>query len=231
MGQLTQSAVHEEGYIKFDARWEQTPPLVGVYPKELLDWRNRLFVHGLIGMLPDGIGYGNVSERLRGDTFLITGSATGGVSELTTEHLAMVEDADASANTVICKGPVVASSESMSHDAIYRATPAIRAVMHIHHLGMWRYWKGRLPTTPDEARYGTPQMATALLECARPLAVQSYGLIVMGGHREGLIAFGPSHEIAGRCLMAHYDAIPEKFTLQGAGYVEGPSDGENPDAC
>jgi len=75
LGQLTQSAVHEEGYIKFDARWEQTPPLVGVYPKELLDWRNRLFVHGLIGMLPDGIGYGNVSERLRGDTFLITGSA------------------------------------------------------------------------------------------------------------------------------------------------------------
>lgn len=205
--------MQDEGYIKFQAHWEQTPPLSDQHPEDLLLWRQRLYDLSLVGSLPDGIGYGNLSERIDDEVFLITGSATGSVAQLELEHLALVESVDVDRNTVWCKGPVVASSESMSHAAVYEALPDVKSVMHIHHAGMWSYWKDRLPTTPIEALYGTPLMARAIVRLLRGWPDSVPGLLVMGGHRDGLIAFGSSHHFAGRCLLAHLQAMPPKKAI------------------
>lgn len=200
--------MNDEGYIKFHAQWEKTPPIAYVKVESLLEWRQRLYVESLVGALPDGIGYGNLSERYCGQQFVITGSATGAVSRLTLDHIALVESVNRVANTVRCSGPVIASSESMSHAAVYEAVPTAQSVMHVHHAGMWAYWNNRLPTTPRTALYGTPLMAEAIVGILQGWTPNAPGLLVMGGHEDGLIAFGPSHETAGRFLLAHLSATP-----------------------
>jgi hypothetical protein len=80
--------------------------------------------------------------------------------------------------------------------------------MHVHHLEMWEHWMERLPTTPPEAAYGTPLMAGAIRQLLREQPEPRPGLLVMGGHREGLIAFGATHDQAGRHLLSHLAALP-----------------------
>ena len=96
--------------------------------------------------------------------------------------------ADAAGNALGCRGPVAASSESLSHAAVYEADPAAGAVVHVHHIGMWEALYGVVPTTDPRAEAGTPAMAAAVAALVR--AGVPGGLFVMGGHREGLMAFG-----------------------------------------
>ncbi len=51
----------EKGYIQFHCDW--TPAELPVVPAALLDCRERLHRLGLIGVYPDGIGFGNISTR------------------------------------------------------------------------------------------------------------------------------------------------------------------------
>src|SRR5207302_7619303 len=109
------------------------------------------------------IGYENISVRLaNGREFAITGSATGGVEKLTPAHFAKVTGYDFDRNWLRCEGPIVASSESMTHAAIYEAEPRAGAVIHVHHLELWKRLLHNAPTTPEEIEYGTPAMARAV---------------------------------------------------------------------
>lgn len=194
-----------EGYIKFEAEWEKSPPMPLKFFKRLNTWRKKLYDLGLIGMYPDGIGYGNISERFdRKGSFLITGSATGRFPELTPAHYCLVTKVFSEENRLICHGPVIASSESMSHATIYRECPEVSGVIHIHHKQLWQQLMDVVPTTERSAEYGTPEMARAISWLLRDTDLRAEGIFVMAGHEEGIFSFGKTLEEAGKVLLRHY---------------------------
>ena len=118
------------------------------------------------------------------------------------EHFTEVTAWDVARNALWCRGPVRASSESLSHAAVYHSASEVRAAMHVHHPGLWERLYERLPTTDPQAPAGTPEMAWAIEALFREGAVREEKLFVMGGHREGLIAFGASADEAGQRVLA-----------------------------
>jgi hypothetical protein len=192
-------SARDEGVIKFECVWR---PGDGPSPSEIavLDaWRCRCFEMGLVGVSADGVGYGNLSVRIGTTrTFWITGSGTGALAKLSPAHYARVLDASPERNRVVCEGPVSASSESMTHAVLYAALPDTQVVIHVHSASLWRSYVHRLPTTADDIPYGTPAMCHAVAELS---AIAKNGVIVMGGHEDGLIAFGSTADEAGNRLL------------------------------
>ena len=182
----------DEGYTKYECDWELAPALPAETVKELNGWRNRLHDRGLIGYYPDhGVGFGNVSIREGdGDAFVISGTQTGHIARTDESHYARVTHCDITANRVRCEGPVQASSEALTHAAIYALNPAIRAVVHVHDATLWRKLTGRIPTTSDEVAYGTPEMAREFQRLYEETDFPVRGVAVMGGHEEGIVSFG-----------------------------------------
>lgn len=196
----------EKGYVQFHCEWEQTRPLPpGPEIGALLRWRDRLREVGLLGAYPDGVGFGNVSHRVAdSDSFLVSGTRTGHLATLGPEHVTRVTMFDFDRNLLVCRGPVQASSESLSHAAVYRSEPSTRFVVHVHHLDLWRRLRDHAPTTDPSAEAGTPAMARAIQRLFRDPAVRREGLFVMGGHREGLMSFGATPDQAGERILAAY---------------------------
>ncbi|KAA3626626.1 MAG: class II aldolase/adducin family protein [Bacteroidetes bacterium] len=188
----------DEGYIKFNSRWAETPAYPMEDLHELIMARQQLFEAGLIGAYPSGIGFGNISLRhpIQGnpDAFYISGSATGNVTQLSPAHFALVTKVDIEKNCLDCEGPIIASSESMSHAVIYRECPEVQAVAHIHDLTMWESLLHKVPTTDSSATYGTPEMAISIIDLLRNTDLKQSKLFVMEGHEEGVFAFGNSLE-------------------------------------
>ena len=205
----------ERGAILFACEWERTPPL---QPDKrlhsLIEWRNRLARRDLIGVDRNGIGYGNLSVRTRSRPvqFLISGTQTGHLEVLTEEHFSHVVDFDTRANRVVCRGPVQASSESLTHGTIYRERTDVWAVIHGHHSGMWWTFINRLPTTRPGIVAGTPEMAdeiTRVIAYGSDGPYRSSGAIVLAGHQDGIIAFGPDLDACGRRLLKLLDDLPD----------------------
>jgi hypothetical protein len=193
-----------EGYIKFRCEWKPARPVPEADIRAINQWRDTLYALGLIGIYPTGIGFGNVSARKTGQkSFLISGTATGGIKKLDKRHYTRVTAYDFDKNALSCIGPIRASSESLSHAALYCAVPQVRAVMHIHSKKLWRRWIDKLPTTSRKAEYGTPEMAREIMRLLRKKETCRLGIIVMGGHAEGLIAFGRNPDEAGGRLLMH----------------------------
>ncbi|MDR2632556.1 MAG: class II aldolase/adducin family protein [Treponema sp.] len=196
----------DEGYVKYTADHTQELIAVAELPlwKELDAGRTRLYDLGLIGTLPKGIGFGNVSIRVKDEAFLISGTATGNRRVLGPEGYCMVTSFDMDKNRVRTSGPVKASSESMSHGAIYRACLSARAVMHIHSRNIFDgLLRDHCPCTHASVPYGTPEMARAIIACVKEQGAVS-GLIVMAGHDEGLITWGASVQEAVDLLVELY---------------------------
>lgn len=197
----------DEGYIKFDSDW--TPgPAADTGLTALLDhWRRPLYAAGLIGHYDDlGVGYGNLSVRADdGRNFVISGTQTGELAETSGDHYARVTDYDIDANRVCSTGPVEASSESLTHAAIYELDPAINGIVHVHSAPLWQSLLGHLPTTSSNVSYGTPEMAREFERLYRDTDFAAGGVAIMGGHEEGIIAFGRSLEEAARRILALTD--------------------------
>ena len=194
--------------IQFRCHWEPAEPLTGPLAAALVEWRNRLWQLGLIGVYADGVGFGNISGRETGETFLVSGTATGHLPALGPEHFTTVTAHDCESNSLHCRGPVRASSESLSHAAVYASDPTAGVVIHVHHRGMWDRLRDRIPTTDARAEAGTPEMARAIEALLRQPGVKEQGLFVMGGHLEGLMAFGRTPDEAGeRVLKAHQSVV------------------------
>src|SRR5262245_3672282 len=132
----------EKGYIQFHCRHESAGPMTDPIIVDLIMWRNYLRERQLIGIYPDGIGYGNISARLRDGTFVISASATGGLEIAGPEHFTQVTQYDYDRNTLTCRGPVRASSESLSHAAVYEGDSTAHAIIHIHHSDLWERKRG-----------------------------------------------------------------------------------------
>ncbi|NUO03762.1 MAG: class II aldolase/adducin family protein [Saprospiraceae bacterium] len=194
----------DEGYLKFQAIWTETPPFPESKISNLNHWRSVIYKLGLIGAYESGIGFGNISQRLdAAGQFIISGTATGGIPKLTGAHYALVQRADPAQNKLYCKGPVIASSESMSHAVIYRECPEINGVIHIHHLNLWKKLLHRVPTTDRSATYGTPEMAASIVALLQETALPELRIFVMEGHEEGIFAFGETLESAVSVILEH----------------------------
>lgn len=197
-----------EGYVKYSAEHTMAPPIDVPQWTKLNDARSRLHQLGLVGALPNGVGFGNVSIRLQGNEFLITGTATGAQPILGPDKYCLIKSFDFKKNRVVSAGPAQPSAESMTHGAVYQACPAVNCVMHIHSRiifdGMVR---DRYPATPEDITYGTPEIAFAIEKCVHELN-KDEGRIVMLGHDEGVIAYGPSVEKTFTLIRELYDAYP-----------------------
>jgi len=179
-----------EGYIKYRLDWQKEEiSIPGRLFDEMNHCRTQLLKNNWLGVYPNGIGFGNLSSRLADNQFLISGSATGGISQLEMADYSLVSEFSIADNSVKCKGLTAASSESLSHAALYIADKRIEKIVHIHNMALWKRWKNRLPTTSEDVSYGTPEMAHALQSCLQQIE-SAKGLIIMGGHPEGIIAFG-----------------------------------------
>ena len=190
-----------DGYVKYSADHRMTEAAIVPDWKKLNDARTRLHQMGLVGALPGGVGFGNVSMRVRGNEFLISGTATGAPPVLKADQYCLIESFDLERNHVVSAGPVGPSSESMTHGAVYEACPGTNCVLHIHSRiifdGMVH---DRCPATPAVATYGSPEIALAIQKRARDSG-KNEGCIVMLGHDEGVIAYGPSVERAFELVM------------------------------
>lgn len=168
----------------------------------LFDWFRRCRERGLIGQDParyQGYAFGNISVRAASG-FVISGTQTGGKAALGTSDLAWVIEFDTTANHLRSTGPCRPSSEAMTHGEVYRCLPGVNAVIHVHSPTVWQAASLLgLPTTSPAAGYGTPQMAreVAALLAARP----DSGVLVMGGHEDGVIGYGGDMQTAGSRLL------------------------------
>jgi hypothetical protein len=198
-----------EGYIKFAVHRTECDLPACFALARLNEVRAELHDLGLIGILPDGIGYGNVSVRLDGsDKFIISGTATGAKRVLAPTDYCLVDSFDAARNEVFCTGRIQASSESMSHGSVYQANPAINCVIHIHSRIMFRFMlDGGYPRTAAQAAYGTPEIAEETVRLVRD-AGGSQGIFVMAGHEDGVVAYGASIEPVRQLLLeTHHKSI------------------------
>ena len=193
----------DEGYIKYQSHWTPGPAPDATAARMLEEWRSPLFAAGLVGHYEElNIGFGNISVRCtEPGQFLITGTQTGHIEHTTAEHYSLVTGSDISRNEVFCTGPVQASSEAMTHAAIYELDSSIAAIVHVHSKPLWNQHLNVLPTTDSAVTYGTPEMAREFARLYRESAFGSEGIAVMGGHDEGLISIGGSLEQSVRKLL------------------------------
>lgn len=190
-------------YTKFDLHWTPGAPLEGDLIEALTASRIALFDAGLIGWdAAQGISYGNVSARWgASQDFIISGTGTGQQRRLEPRHYALVTRVDIAANRVWSRGPIRASSESMTHAVLYALDARIKAVTHVHDAELWRRLKGLIPTTCADVAYGTPEIAWELERLYLETDFRTRSVAVMGGHVDGLVAFGCSSADAARKLL------------------------------
>ncbi|MCP4150951.1 MAG: class II aldolase/adducin family protein, partial [bacterium] len=137
----------DEGVIKYDqSNFTQTPPLPRHEFTTVEKYRKTLNRLNLIAAYDNGLGFGNISQRkdytdfhrTQRPQFIITGTQTGHLSDLTGEHYTRVVDFDISQFAVTAQGAVKASSETVTHAAIYLMNPYIKAVIQIHDEEIWK---------------------------------------------------------------------------------------------
>lgn len=203
----------DEGVIKYHITWNRGEPPSAASVRELMAWRDRLYDLGLIGAYEGGIGYGNVSQRLdssldkRNLEFVVSGTQTGHLPRLAADAYTRVTEFDLAANRLTCCGAVKASSESLTHAAIYCAYSRATAILHVHHAELWRRLLHRVPTTRAEVPYGTPQMAREMSRLFEEEALGDRRILAMAGHEDGVLSFGENLEDAGRVLLAHFNGL------------------------
>jgi ribulose-5-phosphate 4-epimerase/fuculose-1-phosphate aldolase len=213
-----------EGVIRFDLQFTAGAPLAFETIRSLNAWRRILWQLELIGrdlQRYSGDAYGNVSQRLApleapvgARRFVISGTQTGGLAKLTASGYSIVSHYEPEANCVVATGPVKPSSESLTHAMLYDLDAGIHAVLHVHSPDIWGQ-SGALGLASSAATvsYGTPAMAQEVARLFRETGVREQGIFSMGGHQDGIIAFGDSPDQAGRRLL---EVLVKSYAAQGS---------------
>jgi L-ribulose-5-phosphate 4-epimerase len=192
----------ETGVVKFRCEHvrKELAPFAGF--DELNARRRKLLQLRMVGIDANGIGYGNLSVRA-GETnqFYITASGTGGRAQLSLGDYAVVTAYDFAGNWLRCEGAATASSESLTHAAVYVSDPQSRAVIHCHEQRLWRELLECGPATSGDVEYGTPEMAYEVQRLFRETNVREAQLFAMAGHADGIVAFGASVDGALSAIM------------------------------
>jgi|SRR5690554_3512908 ribulose-5-phosphate 4-epimerase/fuculose-1-phosphate aldolase len=209
----------EEGIVKYHSIWHRVPPdFVEVKALQNLNyWRSRLRLKGVIGVNEDNIGFGNISYRIKHEIeeeknrysrFVITATQTGHLNQLQAEHLALVTRYSLLDNSVECFGESRASSEALAHAVLYQENELCNSVIHIHNRIIWERARDSYPMTDTRAEYGTPELAKSIAELISDWKKgdtdevgKNGGIIILGGHRDGIIIFDSSLEKAGNATV------------------------------
>jgi len=189
-------------YVKFtyECARAEIAPFDGL--AELNKCRQKLLELYLIGVDSKGVGFGNLSARDGGTkNFHITGSATGGLSELSPADCVRVVAYDFQRNSLRCEGTAIPSSESLTHAAIYESDSMAGAVIHCHDSALWASLRNRAPTSSGRVSYGTPEMAFEIMRLFKVSDLQSRKILVMAGHESGIVTFGRDFDEAFGALM------------------------------
>lgn len=183
-----------EGVIKYHLNYKQTAANSDWPLATMNSWRCLLYKLDLIGQNParyKGYGYGNISQRLTGEQFIISGTQTGGISHLHAQHYCLIEKVDLARNQVDSSGPCQPSSEALTHASVYAQSKKINCVIHAHSTEIWQATQAlELPHTLANIAYGTPEMAEAVNQLFQSEQLQQHSLFTMLGHEDGVIAFG-----------------------------------------
>lgn len=194
----------KDGVIKYNCEWKKKPLPENLNISELIKYRNKLYTHGLIGSDKNGIGYGNISTRYNPTgKFIISASATGNLKSARKLHFTLVNSVDTKKNFVSCTGMKAASSESMTHSIIYTLSPNIKSVIHIHNLRLWKKLLNKVPTTTKDITYGTPEMGNDIKRLWLTSELKQKKIIIMSGHKTGIIVFSESIASAYNLLMEY----------------------------
>ena len=195
-------------YVKFT--YERARPDIAPFDAlaELNACRRKLLELRLIDVDSNGVGFGNLSVRdgVSGN-FYITGSATGGLPELTPTDCVRVVVYDFARNWLRYEGAAIPSSESLTHAAIYESDPTISAVIHCHDSVLWQTRLDRVPTTSKAIAYGTPEMVYEIMRLFTVSDVRSREIFVMAGHEGGIVTFGKNLEDAFDVLKREREAV------------------------
>jgi ribulose-5-phosphate 4-epimerase/fuculose-1-phosphate aldolase len=179
----------DDGVVKFNFDWHPEP--LEFVPEVLIEARNFLHQKKWIGTYPDGIGYGNISIR-SAKGFYISSSATGDIAQAQSKDFSEVRSWDIASNQLSCYGLKIASSESLTHAALYDTMDNLMSVIHIHNNKLYQHHYNIVDTTPNTIAYGTPEMAYAIQQVALKKGVS--GCVIMGGHPDGILSWGPDLE-------------------------------------
>jgi ribulose-5-phosphate 4-epimerase/fuculose-1-phosphate aldolase len=195
----------DEGVVKYSCEWVLGEKVALELINSLMQWRDHIHQLGLIGVYDQGIGFGNISIRIS-DTlqFIISGSQTGHLAHLEPQHYTVVTDFNIEQNYLTCCGPIQASSESLTHAAIYSVQPQINAIIHVHHPQLWQHLLYQIPTTRKQVKYGTPAMAAEMFRLFEEENLIQQKILVMAGHEDGFLTFGKDLNEAGEILMQYY---------------------------
>lgn len=195
-----------EGVIKFHVEHETNTCCSEPDIAELTKWRNELRSAGLVGQVTaryGGLGFGNLSKRMANETFLITASQTGHLETLTPDHYARITDFDPVNNLVWSKGLNPPSSETMTHLAVYGSVPAVQFVFHVHCPEIWNAKTDLdLPVTNPAIECGTVEMFYEVRRLLRVRRNYQRGILAMGGHIDGLLAWARTADQTGYLLLS-----------------------------
>ncbi len=201
----------QEGVIKYRLVFQQTPALHDHDFDDLNHWHRIFKRAGILGQHPNryqGLGFGNLSQRVDNLAFLISGTQTGYLDSLSAEDYALVTRADIDNNCVEAKGQIKPSSESLTHAAIYALDDCIQFVFHVHSPKLWQA-RSELGMAQTEAgvEYGTPAMAEEIKRLRNKGGFQAGNLLAMVGHVDGIISFGATANEAGDLIMQALDRV------------------------
>jgi len=224
-----ESAHEQEGVIKYQLQFHEQALsdalLKDRFPNsktldcllnELNLSRSALKGKGLIGQDPcryGGDGFGNISVRIHGLAFLISGSQTGHIETLSATDIAAVDHFAIETNLLSAYGLTKPSSESMTHGVCFKAFEDIGAVVHVHSPDIWQVIdRLGLPFTDHSIPYGTPKMAQAVNDLLSVNHAHSQTTIFgMKGHEDGIVAVGNNLE---SCTSSLLDCLNQSILLK-----------------
>ena len=201
--------VMDEGVIKYHCHWIKREPVETLSIADLMKKRDLMHSLGLIGVYENGIGFGNVSQRINNSNqFIISGTQTAHFPTLKPEYYTVVTDFNIEENSLTCCGPIKASSESLTHAAIYYYQPKIMGIIHIHNYQLWQKLMFKVPTSNPDVPYGTPQMAKEMFRLFDQENLGGEKILVMAGHEDGVICFGKDLDEAVNILFNLREKLP-----------------------
>ncbi len=201
--------VIDDGVIKYDrSNFSYCEHISEIECRDLEYQRKKLYHENLIGECPvHKVGFGNISQKYdfqkfhqtTNPQFVITGTQTGKYSELNNTLYTRVIDFDIEQLKLHSMGAVEASSEALTHAAIYLSNPKIGGIVHVHSKPIWEGIINNTKfTTSKDIPYGTKEMAHAVMAFSKNC--QS-GYFAMEGHEDGVVAFAPTIEEATKITL------------------------------
>lgn len=204
---MKEAEQEKEGVIKFTLEYVKSDVIHPDQITLLNFWREKLRALHLIGQDPDrydGLGYGNISHRHKqgSNEFIISGSQTAHLPVLDKTHYSLVIESDIEHNRLVARGLARPSSEALTHSAFYAADTSINFVFHVHSELIWNNAHLlEIAVTPATVAYGTAEMAQEIGKLFKSGRFDDIHILAMGGHRDGIIAFGATAEEAGNSIL------------------------------